>query len=125
MQKAPLLIYRQIVKLFKGSRLQRFYAVRALNSFLTSRLEPHFVEFDGFSMFVDPMDILGILKNKGVYELCETNLIKKEVKQGDVVVDIGANIGYYALIFSNLVGANGKVYAFEPDLKVLHCSKET
>jgi FkbM family methyltransferase len=31
-------------------------------------------------------------------------------------LDIGANIGYYAKILSHLVGDNGKVYCFEPDL---------
>jgi FkbM family methyltransferase len=34
-------------------------------------------------------------------------------KQGDVVVDLGANIGRYAIIASKRVGANGKVIAIE------------
>ena len=31
-----------------------------------------------------------------------------------VVLDVGANIGYYSLIFATLVGNNGEVHAFEP-----------
>ena len=38
-----------------------------------------------------------------------------KVKNGDVVMDAGANNGYLSLLFSKLVGDNGKVYAFEPD----------
>src|SRR5918992_1297899 len=34
-------------------------------------------------------------------------------KQGDIVVDIGANIGRYTIISSKRVGANGKVVAIE------------
>jgi FkbM family methyltransferase len=36
------------------------------------------------------------------------------LKEGDVVLDIGANIGYYVLVESQLVGKSGKVYAVEP-----------
>ena len=37
------------------------------------------------------------------------------VKAGDVVLDVGANIGYYALTAASRVGAAGRVIAFEPD----------
>lgn len=36
------------------------------------------------------------------------------VKPGDVVFDIGANIGMYSLLASELVGDQGLVYSFEP-----------
>ena len=45
----------------------------------------------------------------------EIELIKKYVKSGDVVLDIGANIGFYSNIISSLVGKDGMVHAFEPD----------
>jgi FkbM family methyltransferase len=51
----------------------------------------------------------------GNYEPELTQLVKERVRQGMTVVDRGANIGYYTLLFSHLVGASGKVYAFEPD----------
>ena len=38
------------------------------------------------------------------------------VRKGDVVLDIGANIGYYVLVEHKLVGDKGKIYAVEPVL---------
>jgi len=47
--------------------------------------------------------------------ICTDYLIKSGiVKKGDTVLDIGANIGYYVLVESNLVGKNGHIYAVEP-----------
>jgi FkbM family methyltransferase len=50
----------------------------------------------------------------GVRERESTELLKGIVREGDVVVDIGSNIGYYALMESILVGHPGMVYAIEP-----------
>lgn len=51
----------------------------------------------------------------GMLESYETENIKNMISEDMVVLDIGANIGYYTLIFSDLVGNGGVVYAFEPD----------
>lgn len=50
----------------------------------------------------------------GSYEYEMQSLILKIVKQGSVVYDIGANAGFYTLLFSEIVGMNGEVFAFEP-----------
>jgi FkbM family methyltransferase len=42
------------------------------------------------------------------------SLFLKTLKKGDNVLDIGANIGYFSLIASRIVGEKGRVYAFEP-----------
>lgn len=45
----------------------------------------------------------------------EISLMKKHIKLNDTVLDIGANIGFYAEILSKIVGGKGKVHCFEPD----------
>ena len=56
----------------------------------------------------------GIAEN-GVWEVYETQLIIERLQPGDVFVDVGANIGYYSVLASQLVGAAGRVHGFEPD----------
>jgi FkbM family methyltransferase len=47
--------------------------------------------------------------------ICTDYLINSvALKEGDVVLDIGANIGYYVLVESQLIGERGKIYAVEP-----------
>jgi FkbM family methyltransferase len=50
----------------------------------------------------------------GTYELEKQVVMKRVVKPGMTVFDIGANAGFYTLFFSRLVGDRGQVWAFEP-----------
>jgi FkbM family methyltransferase len=54
-----------------------------------------------------------MFKNK--QDAFEIDLLKKHLHKNEVVLDIGANIGFYAKILSQIVGPNGKVHCFEPD----------
>ncbi len=51
----------------------------------------------------------------GRYEEDVTRLFSTLLRPGMAVVDLGANVGYFSLLASRLVGAGGRVYAFEPD----------
>ena len=45
----------------------------------------------------------------------ERRFFREQVEPGMVVFDVGANLGFYSLLFSDLVGPSGRVHAFEPD----------
>lgn len=51
----------------------------------------------------------------GEFSEHEVTLFKEVVNVGDVVMDIGANIGTHTLAFSKIVGPTGRVVAFEPE----------
>jgi len=50
----------------------------------------------------------------GEYEQAELDFLSGFLQKGDVLIDIGANIGLYSLWVARLVGPQGKVIAFEP-----------
>lgn len=50
----------------------------------------------------------------GCYEVDELKFFREVLKAGDVALDIGANVGYFAAHFGWFVGPDGVVYAFEP-----------
>jgi FkbM family methyltransferase len=48
------------------------------------------------------------------YEPIETALVRQHLTAGDVFLDIGANIGWFSLLASTIIGPSGHVHAFEP-----------
>ncbi len=50
----------------------------------------------------------------GSYEYDKQKALQRALRAGDVVYDIGANVGFYSLLASVLVGESGQVYSFEP-----------
>ncbi|MDH3618106.1 MAG: FkbM family methyltransferase [Nitrosopumilus sp.] len=71
----------------------------------------------GFGIYLDPNDqiISRYIAIKKIWEPDETNFFNKSIDKGMTIIDIGANIGYFTLLFSKLVGDSGKVITFEPN----------
>ena len=50
----------------------------------------------------------------GTYEPAVAGALREAVRPGDCCFDVGAHIGYYAIMMSRLAGRGGQVVAFEP-----------
>tara|TARA_X000000950_G_C13904052_1_gene656067 strand:- start:2906 stop:3616 length:711 start_codon:yes stop_codon:yes gene_type:complete len=59
-------------------------------------------------------NLFALIIGKRKYVNFEKQFYLRNIKRGDVVFDIGANIGYYSILFSKLCGKNGFVHCFEP-----------
>lgn len=119
LRKLMFLMFRKLLSFFQGKGLGKLPLVKIYDF-----LYRHFklsgivlVDVQGSKMYIDSRDttVGASLLKWGFFEKYETKLFKKSIKRGMVVLDIGANIGYYTLLAARLVGYEGKVFAFEPD----------
>ncbi|MEP6715447.1 MAG: FkbM family methyltransferase, partial [Terriglobia bacterium] len=68
----------------------------------------------GSTLQVDARDICGrFIYYFGIWEPNLTAWIRSRLKPGDCFVDVGANVGYFSLLASTLVGDRGKVVSVE------------
>jgi FkbM family methyltransferase len=73
--------------------------------------------FFGYRLFIEVArtDTHQLLYLEGARFILERRIISELLRAGDIVADVGANIGYYALMFSRLIGQSGEVICFEPE----------
>lgn len=65
-----------------------------------------------FSMWLDPESYSDFVV--GTYELGCTQALRENLRDKAVCFDVGANLGYFSILISHLVGPGGWVVAFEP-----------
>lgn len=112
----PLLTLPQIVG--PGNRTQVEAAIRArCHTLLLDEARVLCRVLGRYKFLVDRTD-LGLsvhLMLDGYWEFWCTDFILRHVQPGQVVFDVGANLGYYAVMMGEAVGPGGEVHAIEPN----------
>lgn len=91
---------------------------KAIAAWVGWRRPPILVTRHGFELYVPPEDrspIVVSLFLHGEYEPEETRAIQGLLRDGDVAVDVGANVGYMTGVMATAVGPTGAVHSFEPE----------
>lgn len=104
-------IRRWLVKFFYKLGLNRFKILRKYYSLFLSIRLPVPSTVQGFKVVRAPM----WLYLAGVHEQGTTQLCKKVIKKDWTIIDLGAQYGYYTLLFAKLIGPTGVVFSFEPN----------
>ncbi len=60
----------------------------------------------------------------GVWEEWTEATLRRVVKRGMRVLEIGANVGYFTLLMAHLIGPSGSVYAFECDPELAQIAED-
>lgn len=126
-KKTLFLILKNLSNFLRNTKIYRIIPFRQqIYDFLFQKIWPggQILEIQGSKMYLNIKEkdltmrrtfqayALGF-----IHEETTTKLFKKIVKEGNIVVDLGANIGYFTLLAAKLVGKRGKVFAFEPEPK--------
>ena len=97
---------------------------RLLNS-LCPRLGTRRRKLFGYEIELSLVDHIQRNVYLGTYEPYDSALVRRHLKPGMTVIDIGANIGYYSLMAAAKVGPGGRVISFEPNPELAGRLQET
>ncbi len=92
-----------------------FSFVRKVKNYSYLNLQTDYAEVFGNKLFLSKKGLALTVSHYGTYEELEAKIMEEKIEMGNVVVDVGANIGLHTLNMARIVGNAGQVFAFEPD----------
>ncbi len=92
-------LFRYLKKRFDGTGVLNIGIFRWVRNRMFGAIKKDYVELEGYKLKLDKKDSLRLSLNPK-YEEMTGWVIRDLLKPGDCVVDVGANIGYWTLVFS-------------------------
>ncbi|WP_369900228.1 FkbM family methyltransferase [Bacillus manliponensis] len=72
----------------------------------------------------EDLSLMPSLVTTGIIEAPLTKFFINQIKPGNIVIDIGTNVGYFTILAAKLVGTQGKVFGFEANPEVFELLKD-
>jgi FkbM family methyltransferase len=116
MKNSAFKIFKKSRRKLSGHGLGKYTIVQKISNQLAKTLHPNYVIHDGNKFFLDKDDSIhySLAENEPLTSNHISKIIHNACAEGNIVIDVGANIGWYTLQYAKLVGSKGKVFAFEP-----------
>jgi FkbM family methyltransferase len=117
-------LFKRVYRILAATPLRRVPGMLTLSNMFFRRAWPggHVIEVQGIKMYIDVNDPNPNMRKTFqaygmalVHEEETTALFRQIVKPGDVVLDLGANIGYFTVLAAKAIGPGGRVFSFEPE----------
>ena len=125
------ILTRNILYEMQGSRVRRlvkdpirtftFYVMQAFGYFHPYKVNYRTLWGSSMSFYLPEG---GMVYYYGFWEANLTNFFINFLKDGDIFLDVGAHVGYYSVLASDLVGKSGQVHSFEPTPRTFESLKE-
>jgi len=108
---------RVMEKIFRMLDLQDVRSKKQFGSERTTKLSIYHTKTGNYYLPTDAHDdiIANTIIDGKVFENEIVDLASKYIKPNTIVLDVGANFGQMSVLFSDMVGENGKVHSFEAD----------
>jgi FkbM family methyltransferase len=89
--------------------------------FYRSRLALNPIKLFGYEFFLShrPLGLTEELQLYGIHEPLASETYRSLLKRGEIILDIGSNVGYYALLASANTENKAVVHCFEPDPELI------
>jgi FkbM family methyltransferase len=102
-------LFKSTIKIVGNKGLGKNPLGNTIKKYLIKNSKTNEIIVNGCKMYLDKNDVMQM--SLFDYEPIETDIIKSNVKENDIVVDVGANIGYFTLLMAK---NNSRVFSYEP-----------